>query len=101
MSLINNLRNFYSKNPWRRGFIFPGIIFLSSFLSLEIYFKFFEAEGLFYLLFKIYFGLAMLGSPLWVISGIIFSKKRIPYFIALITGVILVILLVVFYASNF
>ena len=43
----------------------------------------------------------MLGSPLWVISGIIFSKKRIPYFIALITGVILVILLVVFYASNF
>ena len=34
-------------------------------------------------------------------KGIIFSKKRIPYFIALITGVILVILLVVFYASNF
>ena len=99
-TLMNKIRNFYSENPWKRGFIFPGIIFLSFFFFVEIYFKFLEAEGLIYLLFRIFSGLALIGSPLWVISGIIFSKKRTPYVVSLIIGAISVFLIMAFYASK-
>lgn len=99
-TLMNKIRNFYSENPWKRGFIFPGIIFLSFFFFVEIYFKFLEAEGLIYLLFRIFSGLALIGSPVWVISGIIFSKKRTPYVVSLIIGAISVFLIMAFYASK-
>ena len=33
--ILKKIRSFYDKNPWRKGFIYPGIFFISSVISLS------------------------------------------------------------------
>jgi len=97
IKFLRKTREFYDKNPWRKGFIFPGIFFLSTFFFLEISA---EAEGFFGKFLGTYFLLAWAGSPLWVLVGWLTTSKKTPYNVSLLTGFIVVPTFVAWYAVN-
>ena len=86
--LLKKLRNFYDKNPWRKGFIYPGIFFISSWFVFDI------ANSLkntpLEIIADIYLILGLLGSPLWVLIGYLTATKARPFTVSLITGFLIV-----------
>ena len=97
IKFLRKTREFYDKNPWRKGFIFPGIFFLSTFFFLEISA---EAEGFFGIFLATYFLLAWAGSPLWVLAGWLTATKPAPYLVSLFVGFIVVPVFVAWFAFN-
>ena len=86
--LLKKLRNFYDKNPWRKGFIYPGIFFISSWFVFDIanLLKNTPLE----IIADIYLILGLLGSPLWVLIGYLTATKARPFTVSLITGFLIV-----------
>ncbi len=83
--ILKKIRSFYDKNPWRKGFIYPGIFFISS-VFIIFTLPGLEKENPFNYILNIYYILVFLGSPLWVIVGYLTASKAKPFAVSLITG---------------
>jgi len=83
--ILKKIRSFYDKNPWRKGFIYPGIFFISS-VFVIFTLPGLEKENPFNYILNIYYILVFLGSPLWVIVGYLTASKSKPFTVSLITG---------------
>jgi len=79
-SFWEKIKNALNNSPWHSAFTYP-ILFLTICFSLSLVFfnKDLENIGVFFL---ILFFL----TPLWVLFGLIVSKRRLPYLLSLIIG---------------
>jgi len=89
IKILKKIRSFYDKNPWRKGFIYPGIFFISS-VFVIFTLPSLEKENPFNYILNIYYILVFLGSPLWVIVGYLTASKSKPFTVSLITGFLIV-----------
>ena len=97
--ILKKTRSFYDKNPWRKGFIYPGIFFISSVFVIFTFPSLEKANPFNYIL-NIYYILVFLGSPLWVIVGYLTASKAKPFTVSLITGFLIVPIFVAYFVSQ-
>ena len=86
--ILKKIRNFYDKNPWRKGFIYPGIFFISAFFVLGVLDSLYNTP--LEIIAGLYLSLAWIGSPLWVIVGYLTASESKPFTVSLITGFFIV-----------
>ena len=97
IKILKKTRSFYDKNPWRKGFIYPGIFFISS-VFVILTFPSLEKANPFNYILNIYYILVFLGSPLWVIVGYLTASESKPFTVSLITGFLIVPIFVAYFA---
>ncbi|MDC1155578.1 hypothetical protein OAT07_05065 [Candidatus Pelagibacter sp.] len=100
-----NTSSIFNNKPWHAAFIFPILFLIGSWLL----------SGLFMLADNYFFNnnqmnfLAWIGTsiifislltPVWVFSGLIISKNKLPYILSLIIGISL-LLIVMFYSPQY
>ena len=95
VGIWTRIKNIYNNSPWHAAFTYQiaymistaaigGVLASSGLESIGWFFLF-----IFYL------------TPLWVLFGLIVSKKRLPYLLSLIIGLVIPALLAVFVIYNF
>ena len=74
------VKNVLNNSPWHSAFTYPiAYMILSALIAAGFFSIGFENIGVFFLLI-FYF------TPLWVLFGLIVSKRRFPYLLSLIIG---------------
>ena len=88
------IKNFLNNSPWHSAFTYP-ILFLTACMSLFFFSISLDLNTLAGLSLTLFFL-----TPLWVLFGLIVSKKRAPYLLSLIIGLgIPIIFSMIFYTD--
>ena len=74
------IRNIYNDSPWHAAFTYP----IAYIIIALVLFGIFLSIGNEYI--GVFFYASVLLTPIWVLIGIIISKKRLPYLLSLIIG---------------
>ena len=96
IKILKKTRSFYDKNPWRKGFIYPGIFFISAFFVLGVLDSLYNTP--LEIIAGLYLSLAWIGSPLWVIVGYLTASESKPFTVSLITGFLIVPIFFAYFA---
>ena len=86
----NRFFNYINNSPWQGAFIIPYIALSLSFLGGNLF-------GEFYFIFVI---LLFVINPIWLIFGMIVSKKKLPYVLSFIISIIFICFMI-FEATRF
>ena len=83
VGIWTRIKNIYNNSPWHAAFTYPiAYIISTAVIGGVLASSGFESVGWFFLLI---FYL----TPLWVLVGLIVSKRRLPYLLSLIIGLLL------------
>ena len=89
VGIWTRIKNIYNNSPWHAAFTYPIAYMISTAaIGGVIASRGLESIGWFFL-FIFYL------TPLWVLFGLIVSKKRLPYLLSLIIGLVIPALLAV------
>tara|TARA_B100001093_G_C25999618_1_gene665101 strand:- start:49 stop:384 length:336 start_codon:yes stop_codon:yes gene_type:complete len=100
-----NTTSIFNNKPWHAAFTFPILFLIGSWLLSGL---FMLADNYFFNNYQMNF-LAWIGTsiifislltPVWVFSGLIISKNKLPYILSLIIGISL-FLIVMFYSPQY
>ena len=99
-NILTSIKNIYNNSPWHASFTYPILYILISAIlvgilgavsaSLNFEYTFLLNMALIFM-FSIYFV-----PPIWVFVGLILSKKKKPYILSLIIGLVLLFILLLF-----
>lgn len=105
ISLWAKIKNLFDNSPWHCAFTYPILYILviaisSSFFLGSNYSNNNEEPGLlfhigFFMMATIYL------TPIWVLVGLIISKRRLPYFLSLIIGLVIPLVILIFAYNSF
>ena len=89
VGIWTRIKNIYNNSPWHAAFTYPiAYIISTAVIGGVLASSGFESVGWFFLLI---FYL----TPLWVLVGLIVSKRRLPYLLSLIIGLVIPVWLAV------
>ena len=83
IGIWTKIKNVLNNSPWHSAFTYP-IAYMVVTLLICVGFFSIELENL-----GVFFVLLFYLTPLWVIFGLIISKRRLPYLLSLIIGLVI------------
>ena len=96
----NKIYNFIKNSPWHGALTIPLLAFFIPWLVIYLDVELIENISVLdnvVAVFGLIFGLMFIIIPIWLIFGMIVSKKKLPYMLSFIAGICFVI----YEASNF
>lgn len=93
ISLWAKIKSLFDNSPWHCAFTYPilyilGITISSSFLLNSNYSNNNEEPGLLFNI-GVFMMVTIYLTPIWVLIGLIISKRRLPYILSLIIGLVI------------
>ena len=83
VGIWTRIKNIFNNSPWHAAFSYP-FVFLFFFIIITILIEYlFEYLGFNELLVTIYLGKIIFLIPIWILIGLIVSKRRFPYVVTL------------------
>ena len=83
VGIWTRIKNIFNNSPWHAAFSYP-FVFLFFFIIITILIEYlFEYLGFNELLVTIYLGKIIFLIPIWILVGLIVSKRRFPYVVTL------------------
>jgi hypothetical protein len=96
IGIWTKIKNIFNESPWHAAFSYPFVFFFLFVIILILIEYIFIYLGINELLVSIYLGPLFFLIPIWILTGLIVSKRRLPYFICIL--ITLVIFLVPYLA---
>ena len=94
-----SIKNIYNNSPWHASFTYPILyIFIANILGgiIAAISASGDFENTFLINMALIFMLSMYLTPIWVLVGLIVSRRKKPYILSLIIGLGLLVILLFF-----